>query len=142
MNYTLGLLFDFEKENILLILKNRPQRQAGLYNALGGKIEGNETPLQNIIREVEEEAGLRESWQHFLTLRGSELDGSEWNMYVFKAFSYPHMATQGEDQPVAVFPINNLPKNIMPNLHWMIPMALNVENEYLDYFEVNERFHA
>lgn len=54
--YVLGVINDGKRT--LLIKKNRPEWQKGYYNAIGGKIELNETPLEAIKRETEEESGL------------------------------------------------------------------------------------
>ena len=56
--YVLAFLFDKDKENVLLIRKNRPDFQAGKLNGLGGKIEDGETPLEAVSREVSEESGI------------------------------------------------------------------------------------
>lgn len=45
-------------DDTLLILKNKPDWQAGKLNLPGGKVEEGETPQQAIIRELKEEAGF------------------------------------------------------------------------------------
>lgn len=53
--YTLG--FIKRKDEILMV--NRYKKPwKGAWNGVGGKIEGNETPLECIIREVQEETGI------------------------------------------------------------------------------------
>ncbi len=67
--YVIGFVFDEFKEQVLLILKERPEWQKGKYNGLGGLIEENESPKQAMIRECKEECGLYiEDWEHVLTL--------------------------------------------------------------------------
>lgn len=136
--YTAGFLFDYDKKNVVLLLKNRPDRQKGLYNAIGGKIDGKETPFQCITRESIEEIGIYTHWNHFLTLAGYELGGEEWKMDMFWGVFELSEVTKMEDQEPKIFPIDKLPDNIMPNCRWMIPMALSIEEEYLDYFDVHE----
>ncbi len=41
----------------LLAYRNASQHQGNLYEFIGGKIEDNESPLQALIREVDEEIG-------------------------------------------------------------------------------------
>lgn len=54
--YVVGFITD--NKRVLLINKNRPKWQEGLFNGIGGKVEENESPLDAIIRETKEESGL------------------------------------------------------------------------------------
>ncbi len=46
----------FIRRNDELLMLNREYKPTlGLWNGVGGKIEGNETPLECVIREVKEE---------------------------------------------------------------------------------------
>lgn len=141
IEYTAGFLFNNAKDHVVLLLKNRPERQKGLYNAVGGKIEGDETPFECIRREAFEEIGIEIDWNFFLTIHGAEFDGDAWKIHIFWATTnlYINYPRKMEDQKPRVFPVNDLPENIMPNCRWMIPMALNIESEYLDYFEIYKR---
>ncbi len=55
VKYTLG--FCISKNRVLMLLRNYPPN-ALLWNGLGGKIEIDETPDQNIKKELFEESGL------------------------------------------------------------------------------------
>jgi 8-oxo-dGTP diphosphatase len=124
--FTLGFVFDQSLQNVLLIHKSRPESQKGRVNGLGGKIEKNETPLQCIVREVKEESNLQTDPTQWIAL-GSILDKNVWHAYVF-AYVYTNVQTDAksmEDQPVEWFPVDNLPKNSMNNLAWLIPFALD-----------------
>jgi 8-oxo-dGTP diphosphatase len=46
-------------DDTFLILKDKPAWQVGRLNLPGGKVEEGETPLQAVVRELEEEAGFR-----------------------------------------------------------------------------------
>ena len=64
MKYTVGLIFDQEAKNVLLLRKNYPGWMAGRLNGIGGKIEGNETALECMIRESKEETTIQdENWR-------------------------------------------------------------------------------
>ena len=54
--YVLGFITDGHR--VLLIKKNRPENQVGLYNGIGGKVNDNELPLDAMIRESKEETNL------------------------------------------------------------------------------------
>lgn len=45
------------KNKILMINRNKPPFM-GMWNALGGHVEENETPLEGALREIKEESGL------------------------------------------------------------------------------------
>lgn len=45
-------------ENVLLVLKNKPDFLKGKLNLVGGKVEYGETLIQAATRELEEESGL------------------------------------------------------------------------------------
>jgi 8-oxo-dGTP diphosphatase len=55
--YVVGLIFDNELKNILMLKRMKAPYQ-DLYNGVGGKMEERETPKQAMIREIEEETGL------------------------------------------------------------------------------------
>lgn len=57
--YSLGFIFNNDKNKVLLIKKKRPVEQAGLYNGIGGKKEPTDPSIEHcFIREVQEEAGI------------------------------------------------------------------------------------
>ena len=51
MRVVVGIITDNE-EILLLLKKNNPDWQKGLYNGIGGKVELNTTPLETIIKNV------------------------------------------------------------------------------------------
>lgn len=68
-----------EKENkLLLMLRQNTGYRDGFYTLPSGHVEKNETPTQAVIRELEEEVGIKEDAKNFkycFTLfRKSELD--------------------------------------------------------------------
>ena len=67
MNYVVGIVTDGSK--ILLLRKNNPDWQKGLYNGVGGKVDLDETPFEAIIRECQKEVGLEISnWSEIETI--------------------------------------------------------------------------
>jgi 8-oxo-dGTP diphosphatase len=55
-NFVLGFITD--RKRVLLIRKNRPDWQKGLYNGVGGLVLLDETPTDAMIREAKEETNL------------------------------------------------------------------------------------
>lgn len=71
--YVLG--FAFNDNFVLLIKKNKPEWQKGLYNGLGGKIEKSETPVAAMVREFKEECGIQtkeEDWEQYAVMIGDD----------------------------------------------------------------------
>lgn len=128
-HYVLGLIFNSDESQILLINKKRPDWQKGMWNCIGGKIdETDDTPLAAMDRECLEETGmnlaggLSDGFKHCITLVcpcGT--------LYVYSAYlrtvNIPFK--QIEDEELGVFPIEILPFALMHNLRWVIPFCLS-----------------
>lgn len=124
--YVVGFAFDTQAEKVVLIRKLKPAWQAGLLNGVGGKIEAGELPIDAMIREFEEETGVKTSfidWTNFLTVRGVES-----TVHCFSAFIDISKARSAEKEKVETHPVFPLPRDTIPNLQWIIPLALdNIE---------------
>ena len=132
MDYVAGFCFSECGEQVALIRKLNPEWQRGLLNGIGGKVEPGESPHLAMVREFEEETGAHiEDWRlfctatteedrlHFLTARG-DLDA----LY------------SAEAEEVLTVAIEEIPTlDTIPNLRWLIPLALDEGNlgTRLDY---------
>jgi 8-oxo-dGTP diphosphatase len=124
--YVLAFAFNLDCTRVLLIHKNRPSWQAGRYNAPGGRIEREhlEAPIDAVVREFKEECGLWTPdtiWRLFLIhqSRGDEI------FSFCMASTHLHHARTITDEPIAIVPVRKLPDETLPQLHWMIPLAIN-----------------
>ncbi len=116
--YVVGFLFD-NRGYVALISKNRPQWQKGKLNGIGGHIELKESPEEAMVREFREEAGCDGlSWRKFGLVKGTE-----YELHLFTATSDIAEIRSMTDENVWWYLIECLPKNILPNLSWIIPMA-------------------
>jgi len=114
MRVVVGIITD--NEEILLLKKNNPDWQKGLYNGIGGKVELNTTPLETIIKKCQEELGVNIS--NWIEL-DSEISSSGIEIVYFLA-----TLNEGEikklqsqtDERAELFSINNLPTNILQDL--------------------------
>lgn len=126
--YACGFLFSPDRCRVLLIRKNRPAWQAGKLNGIGGKIERGETPAEAMRREFREEAALDiATWQEIITLSGADDAGSgiAWRGHFFRAFGDVDAAHGLTDETLEIHAVASLPRDTIPNLHWMIPLMLD-----------------
>ncbi|MCT7512853.1 NUDIX hydrolase [Aliarcobacter cryaerophilus] len=114
MRVVVGIITD--NKEILLLKKNNPDWQKGLYNGIGGKVELNTTPLETIIKKCQEELGVNIS--NWIEL-DSEISSSGIEIVYFLT-----TLNEGEikklqsqtDERAELFSINNLPTNILQDL--------------------------
>lgn len=140
-NYVVGFITDGKR--VLLIKKNRPDFQKGLYNGVGGLILENETPLDAIIRKTKSETGLEiNDWIKLDTFPYPE---TETTLHLFQAtvskkFIKHYRTTT--DEIVRLFKIEELPFNIFPDVSYICKRRLIKQKEqkalyqfsYLDEF--------
>lgn len=122
MDYVLALLFTADAREVVLVRKTRPAWQAGRVNALGGKLHNGETVLQAARREVREEAGVDvDRWEEFLVW-----NDPEYQLRAVRAFDdVARLARTAEDQDVFLADVSGLPPEVIDNLRWIIPLALD-----------------
>lgn len=123
--YTVAFIFNPTLEKILLIHKLRPDWQVGKLNGIGGKFKKGEHSLACVIREVKEEASLstkKEKWVHLGNI-GSDMWKVDFFTYIYEGDLSD--AKSGRDEQVEWFDVKNLPPYVVPNLRWLIPLALD-----------------
>ena len=127
--YVLG--FYFCDDSVALITKNRPDWQAGKLNGIGGHIEEGEKPSDAMSREFMEEAGAEVDWQFFCSMVFDEAV-----VYCYKAFGCSELE-QLTDEIIDWYPFKDIPDNAIPNLRWLIPLALSCE-EYMEHADLRD----
>jgi len=136
--YVVGFMFSADLRFVLLVLKNRPDWQRGKLNGIGGKIEDDESPDQAMRREFLEEAAIdTDDWLRFATLG----DDRGWIIHFYYAKGDINKAKTVTDEILMAIPLWNLNREprLIPNLTWLIPMALSMQKERIDYFQVTEQ---
>lgn len=117
----MGFVFNKAKDEVLLIKKKRPEWQAGHWNGVGGKIEqDDDNPQIAMGRESVEELSYPYDWEHCSTF---VCPGG--TVFVFRAFSETICFIQKEDEQLKIWPLRDLPENMMSNLKWIIPVCLS-----------------
>lgn len=146
--YTVGFAFTEDKKNVALILKNRPKWQAGKLNGIGGHCEdddqyGKGSPQGHTTqrREFREETGVdipEDKWQRYATL-----GGPDYVVDVFRCFD-DAVRNVGKDLTdegiVSLLPVDKaLSISHISNLSYLIPLALDVEQEHIPHFQYKPR---
>ncbi len=122
-DYVLG--FMHQGPRVALIRKNKPLWQKGRLNGIGGKIENGETPLEAMSREFYEEAGVWTGWRHFLNITWPE-----GKVYCFETIGDLSILKTMEEEQIEIHYADRLNDDILPNLKWMIPLAMYAEDKY------------
>ena len=120
--YVLALLFTPDRRHVVLLRKTRPAWQAGKVNAPGGKVLPGETPSHAARRELLEETGVEvDEWSEVLVW-----DDPVYRMHVLRAIdAKAGEARTSEDQEVFLADTRALPDNVIDNIRWLIPLALD-----------------
>lgn len=132
IQYVLG--FVIWEERVLLIRKNRPTWQAGKFNGIGGKVEPQESAPAAMVRECWEEAAIHtvaNEWRKFALMAGT---GWECHCYVAKSdrlWSYRAVT----DEMLGVFYVDALPDNCLPNVPYLVAMALDQDLQGVTYLQ-------
>jgi len=137
--YVVGFMFDSNKEKVVLIEKQRPDWQKNLLNGVGGHIEAAESGIEAMKREFSEETGVDcPDWENYANLSDAK---GHFNVEMFYAISDKMFEVVSKtDERVLIEWVKDLDKlNVIPNLRWLIPMALSFERgERCNTFFVTE----
>lgn len=130
--YCCGFMFNDDYSEVLLIRKNKPEWQQGKLNGIGGKLEEGETYRCAMVREFAEETGVYteiDAWSHVC-----DLSGDDWCVSFWWSTGDLSVAKSMTDEQVCLEKTRNLPSNIIPNLKWLIPLAMDrtTDNDKID----------
>lgn len=137
-NYVIGVYLSQGLDKVLLILKDKPQWQKGLYNFPGGKVEPQDIDVYTCAsREFKEETGLDISphdWTHV-----GDINGEGYNCSLLVA---THRDTNGEaksmeSEQISWHEVDKLPENVISNVPWLLLFAI----DSLDYNQADELLH-
>lgn len=120
--------FGAEHQYVTLIRKRKPESQAGKLNGVGGAVEpGDGSALDAMVREFYEEAGLQtksEHWRFFASLRTNDCE-----IFFFSAYGPTYGINSVTEERIEFYAVATIPilPDMLPNLRWLIPLALNNE---------------
>jgi 8-oxo-dGTP diphosphatase len=132
--YVLGFAFDWKRENIVLIEKQKPDWQKGKLNGVGGKLETTDSSIHDaMVREFFEETGVltqKQDWTHYATMSfDNDIMTGSAEIYVFRMRNNEALqCSTYEEEEVKIIPIDKVYNEpLMHNLHILIPLALQKE---------------
>lgn len=119
-------MVDPDRNEVLLIQKNRPAFQVGKWNGIGGKLELFESPLKAMVREFREETGIEtepHQWTPTIELCGDDFCVTYFRSFVTEIPTFQQMT----DEVVAVHHLSTLSTlDTLGNLKWILPLSLQV----------------
>lgn len=136
--YVCGFLFDsivHPFNRVLLINKLRPAYQVDKLNGIGGKVEPGETHVEAMQREFKQETGLQiDEWIYFCQIRYID----KATIHFFYAQGDIDSAQTQTDEQLQILGVTAMLNIwcIVPDLRWLIPMALRMPEEPCKYLEV------
>lgn len=98
--YVVAFILTPDFQFVWLIKKNKPEWQKGCLNGIGGKIESGESPIEAMIREIKEEAGVTFSSKELTDIGrmiGTNNDGSEFQVHIFTGVTNQQLISQEEE---------------------------------------------
>jgi 8-oxo-dGTP diphosphatase len=122
--FVLALLYSADRRQVVLMRRTKPAWQAGRVNGLGGRLMPGESAAAAARREVREECGVDvAAWREVLVW-----EDAEYVMHVLSAVSAEARAARTqEDQEVFLADVDALPPNVIDNLRWLVPLALDAD---------------
>lgn len=130
--YVLGFIFDKDKQNVVLIHKNRPKWQKNKLNGLGGSVEEHlkEDAYDAIRREVYEESNLKTEYKDWTLYH--IMNGPDYIVYTFFTFidsdNFKDIISK-TDEKVMICPIFDIFKDKYP----ILDNIKDLLNEALDF---------
>lgn len=123
--YVTGFCFNMEMTQVVLIKKNQPDWQKGLYNGVGGKIEPDEESSAAMQREFLEEAGLNISnWDYYVTI-GDDKWFVDFYWTQIENIDQVKTMTAEEIHVVNLEQIFDGTIPVINNLFWLLPMCID-----------------
>lgn len=128
-------LFLMSGDKILLHLRKNSSFE-GMYGLPAGHLDGNETATDAMIREAMEETGIiiKKKDLKMSTVSHSKANNNEYIQFFFICTKWEGEIKNIEEDKCAelkFFPINRLPKNIVP----YIKEAIKCHQNNIQYFE-------
>jgi len=136
----LGFLMNEDK--VVLIRKRKGTWQEGRLNGIGGTVEEGETFHEAMVREFEEEAGIRKPvWSEVGQINLLDSDSEEKDLIVTIFFAYAsvddlHEVKTMTDEKVDIYDLQDVFKadDVLFNVKYMLMiLAESIDNPFLSF---------
>lgn len=132
--YCLGFAFTSDFKSVLLIKKNRPDWQAGKVNGVGGKLEENEMSNSAMVREFEEETGIKTNVDDWESIGSISRIGSNFEDFHIQVYATSKVdvstAKSMTDEEVSLYSLtegkqldSRIPQ--LEKLDWLLPYSID-----------------
>lgn len=143
METTLCLLM---KDNKILLAKKKKGFGAGRYNGAGGKLEGNETPEEAMIRETQEEIYVTPTKYEKVGLISFDefFKGEKTRLFLhlYIVYEWEGDPTESDEMKPEWFDIKDIPyDNMFPDDKYWLPLILK-GRKIKAYFEFDEEWNV
>lgn len=130
MNQVCGLVFSRDMGMVVLVEKKRPEWMAGMLNGVGGATkEGELRARTTMARKCLDETGLDVPLDDWQMLAEFVSPASKMRIVFFYTLADLPMEKPKNDEQIFFIPVGDtLPDNIVPDLSWLIPMAVARQN--------------
>lgn len=140
-HYVLGFMFSNSLKEVALIKKTKPLWQVGFLNGIGGKVENDECFMDAMIREFEEEAGLKtisNNWTFFA--RMSKID--DWSIGCYYSIGNLNKLKTKTDEIIRIVKVSNINRlKVISGCKWLIPLALDNINSPINPMTADVRYY-
>ena len=131
-----GVFLILRKHNKIYLQLRKNCSFSGMFGAIGGHLDGQETIVNALIREAKEEAGIEINEQNLelMTICHSNAGGKEYLQFFYQCSDWTGDVTNMEPdkcENIQLFDMDNLPNNIVPYLK----SAFDKFNDKISFFE-------
>lgn len=129
IKYVCGFVYSIDGSRVVLLERSKDDWQQGFYNGIGGKINKGEEPVNAMVREFEEEAGIStgaERWTRTIVLSGPEFEVhffANRSAFLAARFEKAYKCNEGIIRTFSTAAVPHI--KVIPNLRWIVPMQLD-----------------